>query len=73
MKTKKETITVESNAIKKASYDYDIRLLKITFVNGKKYNYHNVPTDTFISMKYSKSIGRFINKYIKSDFNYESI
>jgi hypothetical protein len=69
-KLKSETIQVNSKAIKKARYNYDNSILKLTFVNGKKYNYHNVPIDKFISMKYSESIGRFINKNIIKNFNF---
>lgn len=63
-KLKNETIEVNSMAIKKAKYNYDNSRLKLTFVNGKQYSYHNVPREKFISMKYSESIGKFINKYI---------
>jgi len=69
-KLKKETVEVNSIAIKKAKYNYDNSRLKLTFVNGKQYNYHNVPIDKFISMKYSESIGKFINKHILRKYDY---
>jgi len=68
-----ETIEVNSVAVKKAKYDYDNSRLKLTFVNGKQYNYHNVPRNEFISMKCSKSIGKFINKYIFKKYEYTHV
>ena len=68
-----ETIKVNSKAIKKAKYNYDLSLLKLTFANGSKYNYYNVPKNKFISMKHSASVGSFINNFIlKQYFNDKS-
>ena len=69
-KLKNETIKVNSMAIKKAKYNYDNSRLKLTFVNGKQYYYDNVPIDKFISMKYSESIGKFINKHILRKYEF---
>ena len=62
-KLKKETIEVNSVAVKKAKYNYDNSRLKLTFVNGKQYNYDNVPIDKFIL---DIIIRLFIYLYIKS-------
>ena len=70
IKLKKETIHVNSKAIKKADYNYDDSLLKLTFANGARYNYHNVTPETFLSMKYSKSIGNFLNKYVLRNYTF---
>lgn len=72
IKLNKETVHVSSAAIKKAEYNYDNRVLKLIFANGSKYDYYNVPIDKFLSMKYSESIGKYINKYIikKYDFSH---
>ena len=72
-KLKKETIQVNSMAIKKATYNYSNNRLRLTFTNGKKYNYFNVPLDRFLSMKYSESIGKFINKHIIRSHNYSYV
>jgi hypothetical protein len=64
IKLKKETVQVNSQAIKKADYNYDNKVLKLTFVNGRKYAYKNVPRFTFMGMREAHSIGKFINKYI---------
>ena len=73
IKLKKETIQVNSRAIKRANYNYDNSILRLTFVNGNKYNYHDVTPETFLSMKYSESIGKFINKYIINKYNYKKL
>ena len=70
IKLKKETIQVSSAAIKKAEYNYDNRVLKLIFANGAKYNYHDVTPEIFLSMKYSESIGKFINKKILKNYNF---
>jgi hypothetical protein len=72
-KLKKETIQVNSMAIKKVTYNYSNNRLRLTFTNGKKYNYFNVPLDRFLSMKYSESIGKFINKHIIRSHKYSYV
>ena len=51
-------------------YDYDMNTLTVKFNYGKEYMYFKVPSDTFISMKYSESIGKFFNKKIKKEYNF---
>lgn len=70
IKLNKETLEVNSAAIKKAKYDYELQKLRLTFTNGKKYDYFNVPLDRFLSMKYSESIGKFIHKHILKQYNF---
>jgi len=70
MKIKKETLKVNSAAIKTADYNYDNSILTLKFASGKKYNYFNVSIEKFISMKYSESIGKFINKYIIKKYEF---
>ena len=65
-----EKIKVESDAIDYMVYDYDMNTLTVKFNYGKEYMYFKVPSDTFISMKYSESIGKFFNKKIKKEYNY---
>ena len=43
-------------------YNYDSNTLTVKFNYGKEYMYFKVPSDTFISMKYSESIGKFFKK-----------
>jgi len=70
IKLNKETLEVNSMAIKKVKYDYQLNKLRLTFVNGRKYDYFNVPLDKFLSMKYAESIGKFIHKHILKQYNF---
>lgn len=70
IKLKKETVHVNSQAILSATYDYNNKSLALKFNNGKKYKYINVTPETFLSMKYAESIGKFINKYIIRNSEY---
>jgi hypothetical protein len=72
IKLNKETLQVNSMAIKKAKYNYKLNKLRLTFVNGKKYDYFNVPLDKFLSMKYAESIGKFIHKHILKQYNFSN-
>jgi hypothetical protein len=65
-----EKLQVESSAIDYMEYDYDINTLLVKFNYGKKYSYFKVPSDTFISMKYSESIGKYFNEKIRNDYNF---
>ena len=51
-------------------YDYDINTLLVKFNYGKKYSYFKVPSDTFISMKYSESIGKYFNEKIRNNYSF---
>jgi len=64
MKIKKETLKVNSAAIKTADYNYDNSILTLKFASGRKYNYLNVEPFVFEGMRNAPSIGKFINKYI---------
>lgn len=71
IKITKETVHVNSMAIDLAEYDYANEILDLKFNTGKTYSYIGVPTNTFLSMKYSESIGKFINKHIIKNNKYE--
>jgi hypothetical protein len=61
---KKETIKVNSEAIKKASYERSKKILSVKFHNGKVYYYPNIEPFIFEGLKTAKSVGKFLNKYI---------
>jgi len=72
-KLKKETIQVNSKAIKKVTYNYSNNRLRLTFNNDKEYNYHSVEPFIFEGMRSAKSIGRFINKHIIRSHKYSYV
>lgn len=65
-----EKIQVESSAIDYMEYDYDLNTLLVKFNYGKKYSYYKVSSETFISMKYSDSIGKYFNKKIRNNHSF---
>ena len=73
MKLQKETIEVNSKAIQKVTYSYSSNRLRLTFNNGKEYNYHSVEPFIFEGMRTSKSIGKFINKHIIRSHKYSYV
>ena len=72
-KLKKETIQVNSKAIKKVTYNYSNNRLSLTFNNDKEYNYHSVEPFIFEGMRSAKSIGKFINKHIIRSHKYSYV
>lgn len=73
IKVKSEKIKVDSSAIITVSYSYGKNELTVEFVNGRKYKFEKVEHDTFVGLKYSESIGKYFNRHIKNQHNYEII
>ncbi len=62
----KDKINVNSAAIKLAEYNYTTNELTLTFINDRQYLYKSVEPFVFEGMRNAESIGKFINKHIKS-------
>ena len=60
MNIAKEKITVNSSAIISILYSYDEKELTVQFINNKRYLF-----------KYAESIGKYFNRHIKNNYNYE--
>lgn len=65
-----QSVDVNSTAISTAEYQYDKYRLKLTFANGRSYNYTRVPNHVFEGLRISESKGKFINKYVLPVYNY---
>jgi KTSC domain len=61
-----------SSVIKAMDYDPALRVLRITYVSGKIYDYLGVPSKVMEEMKRASSKGIFLNRRIKGHypFNY---
>lgn len=58
-----------SAIIEKFSYDPETRVLSIWLVtNGKRYDYQEVPLETYGAFRAAFSKGRFFNRYIRPRF-----
>ena len=71
IKINNEKVSVNSSAIITISYSYDDNSLSVTFVNGKTYLFSDVQSNEFLSLKYAESIGKYFNRHIKNNYNYE--
>jgi hypothetical protein len=45
--------------------------IRVTFMNGKRYRYDNVSSDTFMELITAESIGKKFNEVIKGKYEYE--
>jgi hypothetical protein len=68
-----QTVDVNSTAISTAQYEYDVNfpILKLTFTNGRSYNYNRVPNHVFEGLRISSSKGKFINKYVLPVYSFD--
>lgn len=57
-----------SSVLKGATYEADRYLLTVTFLNGKAYNYYNVPASIWKAFRESPSKGKFFVSTIKGRF-----
>jgi KTSC domain len=63
-----ERMPVSSTSVASIGYDGDSRVLEVEFLNGRVYQYVNVPPATHAELMESGSKGRFINQFIKPMF-----
>jgi len=54
-------------------YNADTQTLRIFYVSGSVYDYKNVPEDIYEKMRTSGSKGIFLNREIKTHFNFEKV
>jgi len=63
--------SINSSALRAASYDSHEKNLIVAFNNGSIYNYASVPAKIWKMFLIADSQGRFFNKYIKGKFKHE--
>ena len=66
-----EFITVESSVIKNVWYKPSLASLVVDYNNGSSYEYLDVPYFVFEGFRSAESKGRFINKHIKTRFEFK--
>lgn len=62
------TTPVESSNIAAIGYDADSRTLQVDFTTGKRYQYQNVPPETFAEFKAADSVGKYFAASIRKEF-----
>ncbi|AZO28434.1 MULTISPECIES: KTSC domain-containing protein [unclassified Mesorhizobium] len=63
-----------STSISKTAYDPESRILSVWFVaSGKRYEFEDVPPETFAAFRAAFAKGRFFNDHIRNHFRYRRI
>ncbi len=64
---------IKSSNIKKTVYDTETKKLVVEFNNGFKYEYEDVPHQTYTKFRLSESQGKFFVTEISKAFKYKKI
>jgi len=62
-----------SSVVALTQYFDSTHVLRVIFVSGKIYDYKNVPADIYRAMKSATSKGKYLNKHIKGNYEFEKI
>ncbi|WP_352641237.1 KTSC domain-containing protein [Mesorhizobium sp. M0520] len=63
-----------STSIRKSEYDPDSRILSVWFVaSGKRYEFEDVPPETYAAFKAAFAKGRYFNDHIRNRFRYRLV
>ncbi len=62
-----------STRLTEAEYDDSTDDLTLTFTDGRRYVYHNVPRATYRSLGLASSKGEFFDRSIKNRFPFEEL
>jgi hypothetical protein len=67
-----EIATPESSNIDFVRYSYVTEVLQVEYKGKKRYNYLGLPNDVVKDLRTSESVGSFVNKVIKPNYEVES-
>lgn len=59
-----------SSVIRSYRYDAQQRKLELQFVSGRRYQYYDVPEETYRHMRQAFSKGEFFNAHIRDQFRH---
>lgn len=60
---------VLSSHVALLGYSAETKTMRITFSNGKTYEYHGVPAQIYQRLKSAESIGKFFNQNVKNNYH----
>lgn len=63
--------TVTSSTINAVGYEESNNILKVNFKNGSTYVYQNVPKTVYQEFLTSESKGKFFNRNIRGQYEYQ--
>jgi hypothetical protein len=64
---------IKSSNIKKTEYDTETKKLVVEFNNGFKYEYNDVPHQTYTKFRMSESQGKFFTTEISKAYKYKKL
>lgn len=64
---------IKSSNIKKTEYDTETKKLIVEFNNGLKYEYEDVPHQTYTKFRMAESQGKFFTTDISKAYKYKKI
>jgi len=62
-----------SSVIRHFHYRSDREALEVTFVNGRRYRYLNVPRQVYEDMQSSFSKGEYFNRHVRNRYGFERV
>nr|WP_287178389.1 KTSC domain-containing protein [Mesorhizobium sp.] len=69
-----ECLEMPSTAIQSINYDPATRTLSVWFVpSGNRYDYDDVPPQTYAAFRKASSKGRFFNAFIRDRYSYHLV
>lgn len=68
-----DRIPVQSSNIASIGYDINIEILEIEFLNGRIYQYHNVPLAVHEELMTASSHGSYFNREIRNTYAYDIV
>ena len=64
---------IKSSNIKKTEYDTETKKLVVEFNNGLKYEYDDIPHQTYTKFRMSESQGKFFTTEISKAYKYKKL
>ncbi|HTJ52591.1 MAG TPA: KTSC domain-containing protein [Cyclobacteriaceae bacterium] len=68
-----EKTFTDSKTVSGIRYNPETKVLSITYVTGKTYDYADVPERVVDHAMNAESIGKFVNTYIKEEYKYKLV
>jgi hypothetical protein len=67
-----EIAVMPSSVVAKMSYNAEQEKLTIIYTSGSVYVYKEVPYNVYDRMRAAKSKGKFLNEFIKNNYEFEA-
>ena len=64
---------IKSSNIKKSEYDTETKKLVVEFANGFRYEYDEVPMQTYTKFRMAESQGKYFNSKISKTYKYKKV